>query len=138
VTNLGASLGTALIGSVLISALTASVVAGLQSNPDVPAQVAESAPVELAGGVPFLSDAQLEESLADAGVTGDSADAVVEVNSQARLEALRSAFAVVTLLAVGSLFLTRRLPDQPPGAAEAAAPGELAGAPPDREQVTRP
>jgi MFS family permease len=130
VTNLGASLGTALVGSVLITALTASVVTGLQTNPDVPDQVAESAPVELAGGVPFLSDAQLEDALADAGVT-EGADAIIEVNSQARLEALRRAFALVTLLAVASLFLTRRIPDEPPGKSAAPAPGEAVGAPAD-------
>ena len=37
-TNLGASLGTALVGSVLITALSASFFAGIESNPDVPAE----------------------------------------------------------------------------------------------------
>ena len=37
VTNLGASIGTALSGAVLISALTASLIAGIQNNPAVPA-----------------------------------------------------------------------------------------------------
>jgi hypothetical protein len=129
VTNLGASLGTALVGSVLITALTASVVTGLQTNPDVPDEVADSASVELAGGVPFLSDAQLEAALADAGVT-EGADAVMEVNSEARLEALRRAFALVTLLAVASLFLTRRIPEVPPGTGAVPTPGEAAAARP--------
>jgi Na+/melibiose symporter-like transporter len=35
-TNLGASIGTALAGAVLISALTASFLTGVQNNPDVP------------------------------------------------------------------------------------------------------
>jgi MFS family permease len=113
-TNLGASLGTALIGSVLISALTASVIAGLETNPDVPSQVAEAAPVQLASGVPFLSDDQLETALDDAGVTQGRA-AIMEVNEQARLEGLRAAFAVTGLLALLALFLTGRLPDVQPG-----------------------
>jgi hypothetical protein len=33
--------------------------------------------VQLSGGVPFLSDADLESALKDAGVTGDTAAAIV-------------------------------------------------------------
>src|SRR6516165_3283818 len=48
VTNLGASIGTALAGAVLISALTASFLAGIQNNPDVPSSVQSEASVQLA------------------------------------------------------------------------------------------
>ena len=54
-TNIGASLGTALAGSVLIAVLTATVLTGIQDNPAVPTDVQEQATVELSGGVPFLS-----------------------------------------------------------------------------------
>ncbi|HSE55664.1 MAG TPA: MFS transporter [Nocardioidaceae bacterium] len=117
-TNLGASLGTALVGSVLISSLTSAVISGLENNPDVPPQVAQAAPVELASGVPFLSDAQLEDALDEAGVT-DGKQAIMDVNTEARLEALRKAFAVAGLLAISSLFFTSRLPTTPPGAPSA-------------------
>jgi hypothetical protein len=40
VTNLGASIGTALAGAVLIAALTTSFLTGVQNNPDVPKDVA--------------------------------------------------------------------------------------------------
>ena len=52
-TNLGASLGTALIGSALIATLSASVIAGIQNNPEVPVSVQKQASVQLATGVPF-------------------------------------------------------------------------------------
>ena len=39
-TNLGASIGTALAGAVLISALSTSFFTGIQDNPAVPASVA--------------------------------------------------------------------------------------------------
>ena len=70
-TQLGASIGTALAGAVLISALTASFFTGIQDNPDVPDSVASKAQTELAGGVPFISDADLEAALDDAGVPAD-------------------------------------------------------------------
>ncbi|MHC6214338.1 MFS transporter [Rhodococcus ruber] len=114
-TNLGASLGTALIGSILIATLTTSVIAGIENNPAVPESVQQQATTDMAAGVPFLSDTQLEDALADAGVDESTADAIVEVNSDARLEALQVAFAVTALLAVAALFGTGSLPRVPVG-----------------------
>jgi MFS family permease len=121
-TNLGASLGTALAGSVLIGALTASFLSGIEDNPDVPDQVSSSAEVELAGGIPFVSDADLEKALADADVPDEVADAVVEENSTSRLTALRLSLAVLALLAALAIFLTRLLPTRAVGAAASGAP----------------
>ena len=63
VTNLGASIGTALSGAVLISALTASFLTGVQNNPAVPKDVTSKAQVQLAGGAPFISDQDLKTQL---------------------------------------------------------------------------
>ena len=68
VTNLGASIGTALAGAVLISALTASFLTGVQNNPAVPKDLASQAQVELAGGIPFMSDKDLQAALDKAHV----------------------------------------------------------------------
>ena len=56
VTNLGASIGTALAGAVLISALTSSFFTNIAANPDVPDRIVSEAEVKLTSGVPFLSD----------------------------------------------------------------------------------
>src|SRR5215510_13528095 len=64
--NLGASVGTALAGAVLMSALTSSFFTGILNNPDVPPEAAAQAQVELSSGIPFASDAQLEKALDDA------------------------------------------------------------------------
>jgi len=68
VTNLGASIGTALAGAVLISALTTSFLTGVAHNPNVPQDVASKAQLELAGRIPFLSDKDLQAQLDKAGV----------------------------------------------------------------------
>jgi len=68
VTNLGASIGTALADAVLISALTTSFLTGVQHNPAVPKDLAAKAQVELAGGIPFLSDKDLKAELDKADV----------------------------------------------------------------------
>ncbi|MEN0134403.1 MAG: MFS transporter [Rhodococcus sp. (in: high G+C Gram-positive bacteria)] len=117
-TNLGASLGTALIGSLLLATLTTSVIDGIEDNPDVPIAVQEQASTELAAGVPFLSTTQLQGALADAGVAQTTADAVVAVNEDARLDALQVAFAAAALLAIAGLFATGRLPLRALGSAD--------------------
>jgi Na+/melibiose symporter-like transporter len=114
ITNLGASIGTALAGAVLISALTTSFFAGIQDNPDVPDNLASEAQVELASGIPFISDADLEAALDDAGVPPKTADAVVEENADARLAGLRTAVAVLALVALIATFFARRIPTQQP------------------------
>ena len=113
-TNLGASLGTALAGSVMIAVLTTGVIAGIQANPDVPAGVKSQATVELASGVPFLSDTQLEQAMTAAGASADVTQAVVDVNSEARIAGLDAALGILAILAVISLFFTGRIPDRQP------------------------
>jgi predicted MFS family arabinose efflux permease len=55
--NLGISLGTALSGAILVSALTASFFSGIASNPAVPNDLTSKAQTQLTSGVPFISDA---------------------------------------------------------------------------------
>lgn len=115
-TNLGASLGTALIGSMLIATLSTSIIAGVQAHPDVPAAVKEQATTELAGGVPFISDTQLREILEESTVPDSAIEQIVDLNSDARLDALRVAFTVAALLGIAALFFTGLLPRTAVGA----------------------
>lgn len=134
-TNLGASLGTALAGSVLVAVLTGSLISGIQSNPDVPAEVRDQAGVELASGVPFLSDVALEEGLAAAGVAEDVTASIVDENRRARIDGLDTALAVLALLALLSLFFTGRLPEVAVGSEPEAADGSEPSAPDAEVQV---
>jgi MFS family permease len=117
VTFTGAAMGTALAGAILISALTTSFFSGIDENPDVPDSVTSQAEVELSGGVPFISDDQLGAALAEAGVTGDTADAIVAENEEARLAGLRASLALLAVVALGALFTARSIPTRQPGTA---------------------
>jgi MFS family permease len=113
----GASLGTALAGSVLIAALTASFLTGIDQNPAVPDEVVAQASVRLSDGGEFISDAQLQLALEQAGVDEQTTQAVLDVNDQARADALRATLALLGLFALIALFCTRRIPtEQPTGA----------------------
>jgi MFS family permease len=122
-TNVGASLGTALAGSVMIATLSTIFLTGIENNPDVPQRVADKVTVELTGGVPFVSDADLRAALDDAHVSNKTTDAIVEENSKARLDALRNSLAIVGVVALMALFfvgsaIPNEQPRSPPVAAE--------------------
>ncbi|HEU5241798.1 MAG TPA: MFS transporter, partial [Ornithinibacter sp.] len=113
-TNLGASIGTALAGAVLVSALTTTFLTGIEDNPAIPEALAATAQVELAGGIQIVPDLALEEALTEAGVAPDVAEAVLEENAESRIAGLRSALGVLALFAVVALTLTGGIPQRQP------------------------
>ena len=110
VTNFGASLGTALAGAVLIGALTTTFLAGAGSNSAIPPDVSQAATVQLTGGVPFVSDAQLRSELATTTLSKPTQDAIVAENATARIAGLRAALWVLALCSVIGLFFTGLAP----------------------------
>ncbi|MBV9334880.1 MAG: MFS transporter [Solirubrobacterales bacterium] len=119
VTNLGASIGTALAGAVLIATLTTSFMTGIKNNPAVPAEIKSKAKVELAGGVPFVSDADLKTALSKAGVSPEATDAVVNQNATARISGLRSSLSILAVIALIAVLFSLRIPTKQPGLEDA-------------------
>lgn len=117
-TNLGASLGTAAAGSILIAVLTTSLMAGITQNPRVPQEVKDRASVELATGVPFISDSDLRAAMIASGADETVTQAVVEENRAARIDGLKASVAVLALIGLVALFFTRTMPRSQPGGSE--------------------
>jgi EmrB/QacA subfamily drug resistance transporter len=117
-TNLGASLGTAIAGSLLIATLSTSFLANVEQSPAIPPGITQQAQVELAGGVPFVSDADLEAALEQRQVDPETTHATLEAYAEARIAGLRSALAILALLAIVALFLTQAIPKRSPAAAQ--------------------
>jgi MFS family permease len=122
VTNLGISIGTALTGAIVIAALSSSFLSGVENNPAVPASIKSEASTSLGGGVPFLSDAELETALGEAHVPPRATTAILEENEAARLVGLRTALAVLAIFALVALFFTGRIPTRQPGSEPGLAP----------------
>jgi MFS family permease len=127
-TNLGASLGTALAGALLIATLTTSFLTNIENSDAIPSRVKSEAQVNLAGGAAFISDADLDRALDEANVHGRAADAAVSAYQEARITGLKSALAILALMDVIGLFLTGRIPKVQPGSAEAPTDGAPAQA----------
>ncbi len=121
-TNLGASIGTALVGAVLISSLTTSFIQGVTDNPAIPSEVTAHATVAMESGIPFVSDSSLRSGLAETSLPTSTQDAIVDENKAARLIGLRSALWLVALLTVVGLLCTGRIPTEPIGRDQTVAP----------------
>jgi type VI protein secretion system component VasK len=117
-TNLGASLGTALAGSLLIATLTTSFLTNVEQSAAIPSSATQQAQVELAGGVPFVSDADLEAALEEADADPEATDAALDAYADARIAGLRSALAILAVLAVVALFFAQSIPTKQPGAVD--------------------
>jgi hypothetical protein len=113
-TNLGASIGTALAGSVLIAAVSSSFLTNIQQNPAIPDRVKSEAQVKLAGGVQFVSDADLQKALDEAGVNKRTSDAALESYKDARISGLTSSLALLAFVALIGLFIAQRIPQRQP------------------------
>jgi EmrB/QacA subfamily drug resistance transporter len=111
--NLGASLGTALIGSVLILSLTSGVLDRLEQNPAVPEAVREQVAQIAETGIPIIPVEDVERAAIDAGTTPEQAQALAADYGDAQLFGLKQSIGAVAILALLSLWFTRRLPASP-------------------------
>jgi MFS family permease len=109
--NLGASLGTALIGAILITGMTSAFITSLVQNPAIPAETsaAIAAGVE-ASGLEILPVDDVVPMLVEAGVPEDQAALIAAEYGEAQLQGLRVALGGVAVAALLSLWFTRNLP----------------------------
>ncbi|HEY6781576.1 MAG TPA: MFS transporter, partial [Thermoleophilaceae bacterium] len=108
--NLGASLGTAVIGSVLISALTNGFVAKVEQNPAVPAKTRDQIVAAAESGIPVAPVDQVEQVALDNGLPQAQATAIADDYGDAELDGLKRALGAVAVLAFLALWFTRNLP----------------------------
>jgi hypothetical protein len=120
--NLGSSLGTAIIGAVLLAALATGFSERIADNPKVPAAAREAIVAEAAKGIDIVPVAAAEKAAVDGGLTQEQASAVAADYGDAQLEALRLALGAVALAALLSLCFTRRLPTRSLGDTAAPVP----------------
>jgi MFS family permease len=120
--NLGASLGTALIGSVLLAGLLTGFSARIAENLVLPEPVRTQITAATQQGIDIVTTEQAHAAATSAGLSPTEADAVTADYADAQLEALKKAMLAVALLALLSLLFTRRLPGKPSTAEPEATP----------------
>ena len=108
--NLGAALGTALIGAVVLGSLTGTLATTIAADDRLEPVLRDRAAVQVSAGVPFVDTDTVRDALEDAGLDDDQVAALVEDYADAQLVGLRTALLAVAGLALASLAVTSRLP----------------------------
>jgi MFS family permease len=109
--NLGASLGTALIGAILLGALASGFVDRVVENPAI-SSGARDAIVAAANahGVGLIPATQAEQLLIDNGVSASDAALIADEYATSQLAALKLSLFAVAAIALLAFFGARRLP----------------------------
>jgi hypothetical protein len=113
-TNLGASMGTALAGALLIAATSSAFLNNIDQSDAIPSRVKDQAHVNLAAGVPFISDKDLNAALDQANVRGQAADDAVSAYQHARITGLEAGLAILALATILALVFSRAIPTTQP------------------------
>jgi MFS family permease len=108
--QLGSSMGTALLGAVVITGLIAAFTSSVADDPAISGDVEARVEVSIAAGVSFVSADQVRTSADEAGLDDPTTEALVARYEEAQLGALKVAFLFAALLTLGALLSTGRLP----------------------------
>ncbi len=112
--NLGMALGTAIIGSILLTSLTGAFDNNVESNPDLPAQVRASVVAESNKELQFVPADVTAELARKQGMTEAKASSLERDYSEAQIRALKTALGGVGIIVLlGLLTATRHLPARP-------------------------
>ena len=110
--QLGSSLGTALLGAIVITGLATAFTGNIADDPQVSARVEQQVAVQLSAGGSFVPSDEVREAAEDERLSPRTTDALVSHYEDAQLEALKLAFLVAALLVLASFWSTRRLPGE--------------------------
>lgn len=123
--NLGASLGVALVGSILIASLVGSFQKQVLTDPTL-AALAPQLTAQAEQNANFVSVEQVAVAAEAAGLSPEEVAAVTENYAEAQIIALKVAFAAVALFALLALWYVQTLPKRAEGARLADGPPAVA------------
>ncbi len=112
--NLGASLGTALIGSILLASLVTNFQKAVISDPAL-AAIAPELAAQAEQNANFVSVEQVTQAAEEAGLSDAEVTAVTTQYAEAQITALKSAFAAIALFALLALWYVQKLPNMAVG-----------------------
>ncbi len=108
--QLGSSLGTAVLGAIVITGLIAAFTANVAADPKISSDVAGQVEVKLSAGAASSPPTRCAPRRSERASTRRRPSALVDNYEDAQLKALKIAFLAAAFLIVASLFFTRNLP----------------------------
>ncbi|MFE1587101.1 MFS transporter [Streptomyces sp. NPDC058737] len=108
--NLGSSLGTALIGSILVGALAGAFTTQVADDPRLSPAARDEVGVRLEAGITFVPTEQVRSAAEEAGLPPSEVDAVTDSYASAQLDGLKAAILATGGVALASFLVTAHLP----------------------------
>ena len=112
VSNLAAAVGTAVTGTLVVGLLSANIQRALVDHPTIPPGLISKVDLD---NVTFVSNDRLLEMMSRTSATPEQVDAALQINSDARLRALKLTFLLLTGLGLLAFVPAGRLPGHKPG-----------------------
>ncbi len=109
--NLGSSLGTALIGSVLIASLTTSFAADVQSS-DLSASTKSYVSEKTEAGVSVVPISEVEDYANKAGLSPSDSAEISSLYNESQLQSLRVALYALVFISIITLLFSRNIPNK--------------------------
>jgi MFS family permease len=131
--SLGSSLGTAMIGAILLAGLTTGFHDRIRADDDIPPAVQEQIVNGTEEGLQMVSRSTAEATAEQAGLSPDQVDAVVSSYGEAQIDALKRALLGAAVFALVALWLAGDLPHAPLGAADTGPAARRPGTEPVAE-----
>ncbi|WP_028660965.1 MFS transporter [Nocardioides insulae] len=110
--NLASAVGTAVMGAVLVTTLSAGIVSSVQEHPELPPELVAQVDLD---NVNFVSNDDLREVLATTSATPEQVEAAVELNEDQRLQTLKLGFLILAGISAAAALPASRLPRYRPG-----------------------
>jgi hypothetical protein len=111
--NLGQSLGTALIGAVLLTGLTTTFVQRVNASESLSQKVKTQVAAGSNKGIQMVSQAQAEQIAKDAGLSDKETAELLSLYSDSQIRALKNALLVASGFVLVGFSVSRRLPGEP-------------------------
>jgi MFS family permease len=109
--NLGSSMGTAIIGSVLVGVLTTSFVTNVDAS-DLPNDVKTYVQANSTQGVSIVPLSQVRSYAESKGLPPQETDQIVESYSASQIRALKGALFALFVISILSLMFSRNIPNK--------------------------
>ncbi len=110
--NLGSSLGTALIGAILIGALVSVFTTRITDNPQISNAARKQTGIAIESGVSFVSTDQIRTAAEHSNLPPSEVDALVDAYATAQLASLKAAVLAAAAITLTSFAFTRHLPTE--------------------------
>ncbi|WP_157006584.1 MFS transporter [Agromyces laixinhei] len=109
--NLGSSLGTALIGSVLIGALASSFAVGVSSS-ELSAETKALVSEQTESGLAVIPAADVDDIAAEVGLDKTESAELTRIYTDSQISSLHTAFFALIVIAFFALFFSRGIPNE--------------------------